>query len=245
MAQRRMIDKKISISEQVSNLKIEAQLIFTWSIPHADDFGLLPFSHKTLKAMIVPMIEMDLETFVFHLEAIVSENLFEVFEDKNNKNKKYYKIIKFSKNQTLKKDRKPNVLLENITSWDELEDIGFHLEDIGNPSKDKLSKVKRREVKKSYAEKNKILTDLLYKLVKENYPFLKEEDYSKDYKEMDKLHRIDKWNYEQIEYIIRWSQQDDFWKQNIRSVSKLRKQFGNLAVRAKENEKKGLTVIKT
>lgn len=147
MAQKRMIDKKISVSEQVSNLSLKAKLIFTWSIPHADDFGLLPFSHKTLKAMIIPMEEISLEDFGFQMEDIVSANLFEVFEDKNNKNKKYYKIVKFLKNQTLKRDRKPNVLLENIDSWDDLEYIGFQMEDNGNPSKDKGSKDKGRKGK--------------------------------------------------------------------------------------------------
>lgn len=238
-----MLNKKISVSEQVSNLKTEAQLIFTWSIPHADDFGLLPYSHKTLKAMIIPMVEkMTLETFGFHLETIVSENLFEVFKDKNNGDKKYYRIVKFLQNQTLKRDRKPNVILENVDSWDDLETFGFHLEDNGNPSKEKLSKEKLREVKLSYGEKDKFLTKLLYKLVKQNYPFLKEKDYSKDYKEMNKINKIDKWEYRQIEFIIKWSQRDNFWKQNIRSVIKLRKHFENLVVKAKENSNQ---IIKT
>ena len=97
MAQRRMLDKKISISEQVSNLhSFEAQLIFTWSIPHADDFGLLPYSHKTLRAMIIPMAEMSLEDFDSHMEDIVSQNLFEIFIHPNGD--QYYRIIKFLSN---------------------------------------------------------------------------------------------------------------------------------------------------
>ena len=86
----------------------------------------------------------------------------------------------------------------------------------------------------NYTEKDKFLTDLLYKLIKQNYPFLKEKDYLKDYAEMNKLNRIDGWTYEQIKYIINWSQNDSFWRQNIRSVSKLRKQFSSLVIRAKE-----------
>ena len=71
---------------------------------------------------------------------------------------------------------------------------------------------------------------------------MKEKDYSKDYAEMNRLYRIDKWSYEQIEYIIKWSQNDDFWRKNIRSVSKLRKQFENLIVRAKENQSGSIKV---
>ena len=50
MAQKRMLDKKISVSEQVAKLSLEAQLIFTWAIPHTDDAGMLPHSNMTLKA---------------------------------------------------------------------------------------------------------------------------------------------------------------------------------------------------
>ena len=134
-----MIDKKISVSEQVANLPIEAQLIFTWAIPHADDIGLLPFSHRTLKALIVPMMDISLETFGFHIEKILEQGLIEEWEYEG---EKYYRIIKFLENQTLKKDRKPNCLAKNIDSWAKVEKIGFHVEDDGNPSKDKGSKVK-------------------------------------------------------------------------------------------------------
>jgi len=100
-----------------------------------------------------------------------------------------------------------------------------------------------------YTDDDVKLTKLLYEKVKENYPFLidkkTEKQWDNDYKEMNRLHRIDGWTYRQIEYIIRWSQRDDFWRQNIRSVAKLRKQFENLVVRAKEqNQQKG-GVIKT
>ncbi|MCK4454463.1 hypothetical protein KAU51_03975 [Candidatus Parcubacteria bacterium] len=108
----------------------------------------------------------------------------------------------------------------------------------------------KRRIKNDNNEKNdnnlssedKRLTDLLYSSVKQNYPFTKEKDYSKDYAEMNRLHRIDEWTYEQIEYIICWSQNDTFWRKNIRSVSTLRKQFETLAIRAKENTNQ---IIKT
>ena len=140
MAQKRMLDKKISVSEQVDNLTHESKLIFTWSIPHADDLGLLPFSHKTLKALVIPMWTMPLETFGNHVETIVKEGLFTIFEYNG---EKYYRLIKFFNHQTLKKDRKPNTYLNNIESWQEAEEIGFQMEDNGDPSKVKISKEKR------------------------------------------------------------------------------------------------------
>lgn len=144
MAQKRMIDKKISVSEQVANLPLEAQLIFTWSIPHADDLGLLPHSDRTLRAMVVPMMDISSELFSSLIKNILDQKLFVEFEYKG---ESYYRIQKFADHQTLKKDRKPHTYLPDIDSWEKAEDIGFHLEDIGNLSKEKRSKEKRREVK--------------------------------------------------------------------------------------------------
>ena len=100
----------------------------------------------------------------------------------------------------------------------------------------------KNHINKNYVEKDKFLTDLLYNLIKQNYPFLKEKDNSKDYAEMNKLNRIDKWEYKQIEYVIRWSQRDEFWKQNIRSVKKLRIKFEELVVRIKSQGEKNQVV---
>lgn len=53
MANRRMLSKSISISEQANDLSDFAALLFTWMIPHADDWGILPGSARKVKALIV------------------------------------------------------------------------------------------------------------------------------------------------------------------------------------------------
>lgn len=144
MAQKRMIDKKISVSEQVADLSLKAQIIYTWSIPHADDLGLLPYSHKTLRAIVVPLMDITLEDFGIQMESIVHQGLMKVFEHEG---QKYYQILNFHKHQTLKKDRKPVTLLGKIEDWSDLDSIGFQLEDIGNPREEKRREVKGREEK--------------------------------------------------------------------------------------------------
>lgn len=153
-----MLDKKISVSEQVSNLVPESQLIFTWGIPHADDVGLLPRSHKTLKATIVPMWECTLADFDEWVAPIVSEGLWKEVEFKGDK---FYIMSKFHEHQTLKKDRQPQTFLSIIldkdpkVSWEHLaevmESLGFHLEDNGFQleSEEKRSEEKGREEKRS------------------------------------------------------------------------------------------------
>ena len=51
---------------------------------------------------------------------------------------------------------------------------------------------------------------------------------------IDKLNRIDGRNWETIQAVIDWCQKDEFWRSNILSGSKLRKQFGTLFLKMKE-----------
>lgn len=55
MANRRMLSKSISISEQANDLSDFAALLFTWMIPHADDWGVLPGSARKIKALVIPL----------------------------------------------------------------------------------------------------------------------------------------------------------------------------------------------
>lgn len=153
MAQKRMIDKKISVSEQVANLSIPAQCLYTWSVPHADDIGLIPSSSRTLKATIVPMWNMDLDAFEGLTSEILKEGLWSIFEYDG---KVYYRLTKFTRYQSLKRDRQPQTILPIMYStdaretWELLEDIGFHLENFGIQE---LPEVKRSEVKRSEVSK--------------------------------------------------------------------------------------------
>lgn len=149
-----MIDKKISVSEQVTNLPIPGQLLYTWGMPHSDDLGILPHSHKTLKALIVPMWDMTLEDFGKLVEDIVSQKLWEEYEYKG---QRFYRIKNFTRYQTLKRDRQPQTLLpiefskDPKDTWSELEKLGFQLEDSGFQldTEEKGREGKRREVKRS------------------------------------------------------------------------------------------------
>lgn len=156
MAQKRMLDKKISVSDQVGNLPVEGQLIFTWAIPHADDIGLLPHSFRTLKAIIAPLLEMRVEDFEKVWIKIMEQGLVEEF---SHEGEKFFRLVKFNGHQTLKKDRQPQTIMNfeycptPRDSWVKLSNMGFHLEDVGNQivPEVKLSEVKRSEVNKIQA----------------------------------------------------------------------------------------------
>ena len=55
MARGRMIDNCISISEKINDLSLKEAFIYTWIIPHLDDWGRTTGSPRTLKALIFPM----------------------------------------------------------------------------------------------------------------------------------------------------------------------------------------------
>lgn len=55
MANRRMLSKSISTSKQVNKMSDFAQLLFTWAIAHADDFGYLDGDPEVVMATVIPM----------------------------------------------------------------------------------------------------------------------------------------------------------------------------------------------
>ena len=90
-----------------------------------------------------------------------------------------------------------------------------------------ISKVK-------YSVEDQKLAQTLYDLIKESNPaWYVTPNWDQWSEDIRKIRELDKRTSEQIEFIIRWSQGDDFWRKNILSPSKLRKQFNTLVVQAK------------
>ena len=58
--------------------------------------------------------------------------------------------------------------------------------------------------------------------------------------EIDRMHRIDRRSWEEIEGAINWSANDHFWRKNIWSGKALRKQYDRLYAQAKANREHAL-----
>ena len=80
------------------------------------------------------------------------------------------------------------------------------------------------------------LAEVLAKKVKDNYDFLNptEKDIANWANDIRLINEQDKYDYKIIEAVIDWALADSFWRQNIRSGSKLRKQFNTLLVQIKD-----------
>lgn len=174
-----MIGKVIVSSEKVDNLPIEAQLLYTWMIPFADDFGFLPGTAKTIKANIFPMKDITVEQVGSILELIWNQHLISLVPQNG---KQFYHINDFEKHQNLKRDRQPQTILDFKNeekpkdSWNKAEkmvstllgtitepqqnQIGTHLEPEVNLSKVNLNKIN------IYASENKLNTSASGKIEK-------------------------------------------------------------------------------
>ena len=77
--------------------------------------------------------------------------------------------------------------------------------------------------------------NLLKDKIISNYPFMsnriKDKDIDRWANDIEKINRIDKYDYATINGVIVWVSNDDFWKQNIKSGSKLREKFNDLLIR--------------
>lgn len=86
---------------------------------------------------------------------------------------------------------------------------------------------------------------LLFELMKVNFALTKKPNFEK-WANVFRLLRADYGNDQDdfVKYVIRWSQQDDFWKKNIRSAEKFRKQYETLYLGAKgEVERQNKRVV--
>ncbi|WHX77260.1 Replication protein O [Bacillus safensis] len=77
--------------------------------------------------------------------------------------------------------------------------------------------------------------NLLYKKILENNPQAKKPNLEKWASDFRLIRQIDKRTDEQVKYLIDWTQQDTFWKANILSPARLRKQFDHLVVKIKSS----------
>ena len=85
-----------------------------------------------------------------------------------------------------------------------------------------------RSKDKYITSQDKKLATRLFTEIQKNYPNAKQPNYDTWAYDINKLHRIDKRSYEDIEAAIKWCQHDSFWCSNILSAKKLRKQFPRL-----------------
>lgn len=102
MANRRMLAKSISASLQVSRLCIEAQLLFTWMIAHADDDGRLSGEAEHINFLVVPSKRWTKSQTESYLKAISDAGLIYLWSENG---AKFIEFPNWTKHQHIRKDR--------------------------------------------------------------------------------------------------------------------------------------------
>lgn len=111
----------------------------------------------------------------------------------------------------------------NVTSRDS------HATDIDlEVDKDKEKDLKDPRRKLKFDDQHMNLAKLLFRLMRVNNPNAKKPNLKSWANEFRLAMEMDKRTREELDYLIRWSQKDSFWKTNILSPAKLRKQVDQL-----------------
>ena len=88
------------------------------------------------------------------------------------------------------------------------------------------------------------LAQLLHDKIKNNTPaWNMTGSLDKWAEDINKIIRLDGRTAEQVAYVIDWVQKDDFWRKNILSGTKLRKQFNRLVVTIQSNQAAGSSKV--
>lgn len=104
--------------------------------------------------------------------------------------------------------------------------------------KKQVEKSIETEVEYEYCDDVMYLVNLLSSKMTENNPNCKlPSNFEKWYNEIRLMIDKDGYSFQQIDEMIRWCQEDSFWKSNILSADKLRKQAGKLILLMQKKQK--------
>lgn len=147
---------------------------------------------------------------------------------------------------TRKATRGMYITIVNYDTYQNLDSYRSHTE---NQPKDRQKTDRRHTINKNGNNDNKYsptsiearLSELLLSLIldrKTNFrlgqPDCRKKTIDRWAIHADRMIRLDKRTPEQVEAVIRWCQQDDFWQNNILSTEKLRRQFDQLELKMRQ-----------
>ncbi len=102
MAQRRMLAKSISTSKKINRVSDQAALLFSWTLPHCDDYGNMDGSVDQLKAIVVPSRKWSSKKIEGARNELCQVEAWKLYEAEG---EQYIHVEKFDDFQTFKGDR--------------------------------------------------------------------------------------------------------------------------------------------
>jgi len=140
MPRGRMLNKKISYDERISELSLKAKLLYTWCIPHLDVKGRIYGIAEYIKGNVVPMIkEIKISDIKNLLQEMANLKLIILY----GKDEMYVEFTGFGENQNIHEERESKSIIPDPTHEQLMS------ESCVTPQQVKLSKVKLSKVKYS------------------------------------------------------------------------------------------------
>ncbi|MEN3133815.1 hypothetical protein [Bacillus albus] len=207
---------------------------------------LLKASHKSHEVLVGnQLVKLEPGQFVTGRDALAEEFNKGMKKDDRVTSRGIWKWLKiFEKAQMCSIESTTKYSVVTVMKWSEFQSGSITVPtEFQQSSTNKNVKNVKNEKKKNTSRLKYEITDmenakLLFQLMLENNENCKEPNWNSWANEMRLMRERDKRTDKQIQYVITWSQRDSFWKTNILSPSKLRKQFDQLIVRIKEEKEK-------
>jgi len=235
MANKRMFSKQITSSDAFVDMPASSQLLYFHLNMEADDDGFVGNPKRVVRMLNVS--DDDFKILIAKRFILAFENGVIVIKHwllHNAVRKDMYQ-------QTQYLDEKNTLMIKDNNVYTEVrnESVTSPLHRLDKIRLDKIrlesevsDEIETKPVKFSVDDVR--MVDLLVSLIQQNTPSWSIRGSPDKWAEdINKIHRIDGRTYEQIEYMIRWTQKDSFWSQNILSASKLREKFNDLIPRLK------------
>jgi hypothetical protein len=256
----RILKDSICMSESIDNLSPEAEVLFYRIIVQCDDFGRMDGRLSVIRAKCYPLkIDFIGDEYISNLmHELIQNEMITIYVDGEHY---FIQIPSWDKHQQIRAKKSKYPEPTNILSQQQALDI-YVFQSLSSDINSNQMLVKSSDINctRNPIQSNPIdnrnpntiietkvsedsikLTNKLIDLILRNDPKAKlPKDNNHWNLEMDRLLRIDKRTYDEVDKVISWCQNDSFWKTNILSTAKLRKQFAQLYLKMKNNGHKGV-----
>jgi hypothetical protein len=225
-------------NEELAQLPYEARLLFAGLWCYSDREGRFEWRPKRIKALLFPYDDIDITCHLMSLHVMTLILQYKLGDDT------FGVIPNFKKHQhphpheacsTLPDPNECELILPNennvmkcVTNVIQCQ-ADIMIPDTRGTSSSEVFDADSEEMRLSV-----LLRDLINLRSDNEKPIVPPKTNMKTWaKQIDYIHRIDSRSYKEIESIIRWSQSDPFWQNNIHSTGKLREKFTQLILKSK------------
>ncbi len=236
MANKRMFSKTITNSSRFLMMPASAQCLYFHLGMNADDDGFV--EHFAIMRMT--------DSKPDDLRILQAKGFVKIFDEQvllilDWKENNYIRSDRYTPSKYLKLYKKE---LEIITTTKSLPNGIPNINQSNNQTGDKMDtqirldkiSIDKRSLFNKSSRPYKLAEYLLQKIRNNDNKF-KQPKLQKWAQTMDKLIRLDKRSEEEIKVVVDFAITDSFWKSNILSADKLRKQFTTLLLQSKSKEK--------